>query len=373
MNITDTLTKLYIEPTTACNLNCQMCVQRVWQETIGTMPLATFEALMVHLADFPSPPTIHLSGYGEPLVHPHFLEMVKQAKATGARVEMTTNGTLLTPDKAESLVELGLDSLTVSIDSVEPEMFGDIRVQASLGQVVANIRSLRRIKLRRRGRQGKPDIGIAFVAMKRNVADLPKLPHLAMHLGAKRVIVSNLVPHLPEMEADILYKRALKNCAFRASRWVPELSLPKFDLNGDTMTPLGETFDSTASLSLLDASLSSRNDYCRFAQEGYAAIRWDGEVSPCLPLLHSHPVYLHGRRKQVFHHTFGNINNQPLSEIWKSSEFSDFRAKLRSFHFSPCSTCGGCERFGANYEDCTGNTFPTCGGCLWAQGFVQCP
>jgi hypothetical protein len=27
----------------------------------------------------------------------------------------------------------------------------------------------------------------------------------------------------------------------------------------------------------------------------------------------------------------------------------------------------------SNEEDCYGNTFPVCGGCLWAQGVIQCP
>jgi hypothetical protein len=27
----------------------------------------------------------------------------------------------------------------------------------------------------------------------------------------------------------------------------------------------------------------------------------------------------------------------------------------------------------ANLEDCLGNTAPACGGCLWAQGVIQCP
>lgn len=373
MTSTDALTKLYIEITTSCNLDCQMCIQRVWHESLGGMSRQTFTNLMADLSRLPSPPTIHLSGYGEPMTHPDFLEMVRQAKALGSRVEVTTNGTLLNEEMAEALVDLNLDSLTVSIDGVDPDLYADIRVKGSLGQVIANLRTLRRIKLRRRGRRGQPDVGIAFVAMKRNVADLPKLPHLATHLGANRIIVSNLVPHLAEMEREILYAKALKNCAFRASRWVPELSLPKFDLNGETLAPLRDAFASTASLSLLDVSMSARNDYCRFAQEGYAALRWDGEVSPCLPLLHSHPVYVHGRRKQVTHHSFGNINERPFVEIWESPEFSAFRDKLRRFYFSPCTTCGGCERFGANYEDCTGNTFPTCGGCLWSQGFVQCP
>jgi MoaA/NifB/PqqE/SkfB family radical SAM enzyme len=373
MSLTDPLTKLYIEITTACNLDCQMCVRRVWQEPLGSMSLDTFVGLMAQLGQFPSPPTLHLSGYGEPMCHHDFLEIVRQAKAIGARVEITTNGMLLTADKAAALVDLNLDSLTVSIDGVKPESYEDIRVKGSFDQVVENLLQLRRIKLRRRGRSGNPQLGLAFVAMKRNVADLPDLSRLAVQLGAARIVVSNLVPHAAEMEQEILYERSLTACAFRASRWVPELSLPKFDLNSATLTPLQGVFASTASLSLLDTSLSGRNDYCRFAQEGYAAIRWDGQVSPCLPLLHNHPVYIHGRRKNVTHYALGNINDRPLGEIWQSPEFANFRARLRRFYFSPCTTCGGCERFAANFSDCLDNTFPTCGGCLWAQGFVQCP
>jgi MoaA/NifB/PqqE/SkfB family radical SAM enzyme len=216
-------------------------------------------------------------------------------------------------------------------------------------------------------------VGIAFVAMKRNVADLPELPRLATRVGAWDVQISNLIPHTPEMEREILYRRSLTACAFRASRWVADMSLPKFDLDSHTSEPLRRAFTSTASLSLLDVSLSGRNDYCRFAQQGYAAVRWDGQVSPCLSLLHDHPMYLRGRRKDVTHYALGNVNEHSLREVWESPEFTHFRAKLREFPFSPCSTCGGCERFAGNLVDCSNNTFPTCGGCLWAQGFVQCP
>jgi MoaA/NifB/PqqE/SkfB family radical SAM enzyme len=271
------------------------------------------------------------------------------------------------------LVEAGLDRLTVSIDGVTPEHYGDIRTNGSLNLVIDNLRTLRRIKIRQGGRHSKPEVGIAFVAMKRNVGDLPELPRLAIRVGAAHILVSNVVPHTAEMEREILYEESLTACAFRASRWVADMSLPKFDLGAHTLGPLSQVFGSTASLSLLDASLSGRNDYCRFAQEGYAAVRWDGAVSPCLPLLHDHPMYLRGRRKDVTHHTLGNIGEQPLPAIWESPEYSAYRERLRAFPFSPCSTCGGCERFAENFIDCSDQTFPVCGGCLWAQGFVQCP
>lgn len=369
----DLLTKLYVEITSACNLDCQICVRRAWNEPVGDMPLATFGKLMEGLRQFPSPPTVHLGGYGEPMAHPDFLEMVRLAKAAGARVEVTTNGTLLNADTAAALIELDLDRMIVSLDGVTPESYSQVRTNGDFGQVIENLRHLRRLKQYRAGRHSNPQVGIAFVAMKRNAADLPKLPHLATRIGAWYIQVSNLVPHTPEMEREILYGRSLTVCAFRASRWVADMSLPKFDLNSYTSEPLRRVFASTASLSLLDVSLSGRNDYCRFAQDGYAAVRWDGEISPCLPLLHDHPIYLRGRRKDVTHYGLGNINQRPLYDAWQAPEFTGFRARLRQFRFSPCTTCGGCERFAYNFADCSNNTFPTCGGCLWAQGFIQCP
>jgi MoaA/NifB/PqqE/SkfB family radical SAM enzyme len=369
----DQLTKLYVEVTTACNLECQMCMRRAWGEPMTDMSLATFSQLMDQVRQFPTPPTIHLGGYGEPMSHPDFLEMVRLAKETGARVEMTTNGTLLSADMAAALIELDLDRMVVSIDGVTPESYGQVRVNGDLQQVIQNLIQMRRLKARRGGQRVNPQVGLAFVAMKRNVADLPELPRLATRVGAWTIQVSNLVPHTPEMESEILYGRSLTACTFRASHWVADMSLPKFDVDAHTVEPLRRVFGSTASLSLLDVSLNGRNDYCRFAQQGYAAVRWDGALSPCLPLLHDHPVYVHGRRKDVTHHALGTVNKQQLRELWESDAFAAFRAARRQFAFSPCSTCGGCERFAANAIDCTGNVFPTCGGCLWAQGFVQCP
>ena len=110
----DALAKLYVEVTTACNLDCVMCVRRVWDEPLGTMPLANFARLMEQVAALTAPPTIHLSGYGEPMAHPHFLDLVRLAKATGAKVEATTNGNLLDGETAQALIDLDLDRLVVS-------------------------------------------------------------------------------------------------------------------------------------------------------------------------------------------------------------------------------------------------------------------
>ncbi len=370
----DQLTKLYVEITTDCNLDCTMCERRTWMnEPFGVMPLEMFQTLMAQVKTLPAPPIIHFGGYGEPTSHPHFLEFVRLAKETGAKVEMTTNGTLMTKKLAKALIDLDMDRIMVSIDGVTPEVYDDIRVHSSFQRVVENFRDLFRMKLRGKGRHSNPQVGIAFVAMKSNIDDLPKLPMLATKIGAWTIQVSNVVPHYPEVESEILYDRALTSNAFRKSRWIPQMSLPKMDLNEHTTDALGHIFDSTVGISWLDNDFSAYNNYCKFMQEGYAVVRRDGEVSPCLSLLHDHPIYLYGRRKDVVSYSLGNINQQSLSEIWESPEFSAFRHNLQEFPFSPCTTCGGCERFASNIEDCNHNEYPTCGGCLWAQGLVQCP
>jgi MoaA/NifB/PqqE/SkfB family radical SAM enzyme len=373
VNIMDSLNKLYIEITNRCNLQCQMCIQRAWDVASGHMPLATFNDLMTQIGEFPTPPTIHLGGYGEPMFHPNFLDMVRQAKATGARVEITTNATLLTADKAEALLDLNLDRLVVSIDGVTPESYAHIRVNGNFQKIVNNLRHLYRQKLYRAGRHSNPQVEIAFVAMKSNVDDLQELPRLATRIGAWHIRVSNVIPHTPEMEREILYERALTACTYRASRWAVDVSLPKLDWDDQTLPTMRSLSTSRASLTLLNRSLSARNDYCQFVQQGYAAVRWDGQVSPCLSLLHDHPEYVRGRRKDVTHYGFGDIQHRTLREIWESPEYVEHRARLRRFPFSPCTTCGGCERFAKNLEDCSENGFPTCGGCLWAQGFIECP
>jgi MoaA/NifB/PqqE/SkfB family radical SAM enzyme len=90
-------------------------------------------------------------------------------------------------------------------------------------------------------------------------------------------------------------------------------------------------------------------------------------------LLHTYKTYLYGNERAVHSYSFGDIDDDTLWKIWNSNQYRKFRKKLRAFEFSPCYVCGGCNLLEENKEDCYGNTFPVCGGCLWAQGVIQCP
>jgi MoaA/NifB/PqqE/SkfB family radical SAM enzyme len=90
-------------------------------------------------------------------------------------------------------------------------------------------------------------------------------------------------------------------------------------------------------------------------------------------LLHTHKTHLNGLERTISHYSLGDVGSGNLYEIWNSDEYARFRERVRDFLFSPCYVCGGCSLLEKNEEDCGGNTFPVCGGCLWAQGVIQCP
>lgn len=363
--------KLYVEPTNQCNLACRMCLRSVWDEPPGQMSAAHFARVVDGLKAWSPPPAVFFGGLGEPLSHPDIVEMVAEVKALGAFTEVITNGTLLTEAKARGLIAAGLDRLWVSLDGARPETYMDIRLGAQLPQVIANV--ARFASLRRPSHRPTPEIGIAFVAMRRNIADLPALLHLGRTLGATRYLVTNVLPYTAEMEEETLYQRSLNSIAYLSSPWVPRTDLPKMDWEETTQRVLLEVARAGQSLSYADCHLGHANDRCPFIADEAAAVGWDGRFSPCLPLLHDHASFLNGRQRFSRRYVVGNVAERDLASLWEEAEHQAFRARVRAFAFPPCTFCGGCDLSVSNEGDCFGNPFPTCGGCLWAQGVIRCP
>ncbi|HNE69987.1 MAG TPA: SPASM domain-containing protein, partial [Anaerolineales bacterium] len=153
-----------------------------------------------------------------------------------------------------------------------------------------------------------------------------------------------------------------------------KLSLPKMDFNEETQAALTEAFNSGCNVSFAGNNWGGANDVCNFVESGTMSIAWTGEVSPCWPLMHTHMSYLHGKPRLSKKHVIGDVRKQTLEEIWLNPDYVAYRERLHNFVFAPCTFCGGCDLSETNEEDCLGNDIaPVCGGCLWAQGIVQCP
>ena len=368
------LAKVYIEPTNACNLDCRTCIRNVWDEPIGQMSRKTFDRIIEGLESFSPIPAVFFGGFGEPLFHPNIVDMVARVKALGTTVELITNGTLLTQEMSNRLIESGLDMLWVSLDGATPEGYADVRLGAALPEVLTNLRDFRNILPLFDDidvYSGKPHIGIVFVAMKRNISDLPSVMRLGYQLGANRFLVTHVLPYVAEMCDESLYTGMLTDISYLPSN--TGLDLPKLDINDLTSKTLCEIMQWCHGMRFAGASLTEANNLCPFVDRGATVIGWEGGLSPCLPLLYNHVSFLHDQERFSRRYLVGNVSERDLNRLWKDPQYQAFRARVEAFDFSPCTFCCACELFEKNEEDCFGNTFPTCGGCLWAQGIIQCP
>lgn len=197
------LRKLNIETSSRCNLNCRMCVRSAWSDPVGHMSWDTYRRLLPAFCQLSS---VNLSGYGEPLLNQHIIEMIAEAKAhlpPDAQVGFNTNGAGMDEAMATELVASGLDTLVVSIDGASAQTFGGIRRGADLGQVLGNIEKLNAAKERLGSRS--PALGFEFVAMKANLDELPSLVQMASEYRASFVLVTHLLPHTEDLQDQVLY------------------------------------------------------------------------------------------------------------------------------------------------------------------------
>lgn len=365
------LIKIYVEPTDLCNISCRTCIRNAWDEGMGRMSQTTFDRILANARRLSPIPTIFFGGLGEPLFHKDTIPWIAQAHAAGARTELITNGTMLTEKCSRALIDAGLDVIWVSIDGATPESYADVRLGAELPKVIANLSRFR--KMRQGSHRPHPEIGIAFVAMARNINDLPEVLRIGRSLGAKHFSVSNVMPYTAEMQAEMLYTHTLRDLTYMDSPWHAKLRLPRMDINEKTQYAFMQALQSGYNVNFAGNSLGGASDVCNFIEGGTTSIGWDGGVSPCWPLMHTHTSYLHGKLHQSRRHVVGNVNERDLLDIWLDEAYVTYRQKVQSFAFAPCTFCGGCELSEENEEDCFSNGFPACGSCLWAQGVIQCP
>lgn len=346
--------RLYLEPTTACNLSCRTCIRKVWDDPEAMMKAETFARVVEDLAGLPELKRVVFTGFGEPLSHPRILDMIQAVRERGVAVSVGSNGLLLDRQMSLELIRLGVDRLVISLDGVESETYADIRGVA-VSPVVDNIRALNEAKSELGAHH--PQLAIEFVALRRNVDELPRLTRLASQLGAARVLVSNVLAYSREMYDEILYGYEPRR-PFAPRGWPVRL----------------ETFVVWGNLDLPRMHWAA-NRRCRFVSDQAEVVGWDGAVSPCYALSHNYTYFaVDGRQKRVSRYVLGDVRERSLSDVWMSEDYVRFRAEVRDFRFPSCPDCDlreSCDMRERN-EGCWGWN-PSCADCLWAQDIVRCP
>lgn len=305
--------KLYIELTSKCNLNCKTCFRNNWfDETEGVMNDPVLQKLYGYIDSADKLESVSLSGIGEPLLHRNITEIVRRISFAGKKTEIITNASLLDENTSAKLINAGLSMLWVSLDDAHTES-----ADRFSEKVLNNIKYFNKIK----GSSCK--LGFAFVVENGRT---DKIYEFAGKYDADEINISGAIPYRP----------LKKSC--------------------ETKKLLGDNAG-----------------YCPFVSEGKCFIKWNGDVSPCIQLLHNTYTYLFEEKRKVFSYSFGNVSEKSLDEIWNSKEYKAFREKVIHFEFPDCTLCDGCDDRLENKKDCLFNDMPTCGACLWAQNAARCP
>lgn len=152
----DSALSMYIEPTRKCNLKCFYCMHAtrgipggILEQNgfrIADMDMALYERLIQQVMSFPTPvKRVCFSGLGEPLMNPRLPEMIRMLRNAGyqGRIDVITNGVLLTPQVADALVAAGISRIQISVQGLSTEKYQEVcGVPVDLAQYQENIRYL---------------------------------------------------------------------------------------------------------------------------------------------------------------------------------------------------------------------------------------
>ncbi len=183
----------------ACNLTCRECwmygdsaAESTWLEEVkrDNISIDMWKSILAELkaAEGESPNTIYLTIMGgEPLMHPHLVELVRLAKTVlpNCNLDMSTNATLLARH-ADALVDAGIDDVYVSVDGPTAEINDPIRGRNAYARAMKGLAALQAAG-RRAGRM--PKIALNFTVTGMNYTYLPDMVRLSERLGLSEITV----------------------------------------------------------------------------------------------------------------------------------------------------------------------------------------
>lgn len=273
---------LRVEPASACNFKCIHCPTGLdMNKSLGIMSWDTFKKILEKIKKHRFRVIVLYHG-GEPLLNRNFCRMVKELRPLAERVKTVTNGSRLSDDLIEQILESGLDIIEFSLDGTTPEENDQIRINCRFEQVAGGIRRL--INRRNALDLKTPRVFIANTQIPKTLKD------------AQRPIAvpGYLKEAFRDIEDDIEYKLTYSLI------WAG-MPFPHQDLHPDS-------------------------NFCDHVVNTFT-IRWNGDVVPCCYDLVNKMV-------------MGNVLKEELEEIWNNQKYLRLRKAIHDF--TPPDLCRGC-------------------------------
>jgi len=321
--------------TRRCNLRCVHCYSQSQNKAYpGELTTVEGKAFIDDLAAF-SCPVILFSG-GEPLMRQDLPELVRHATDRGIRAVISTNGTLINGDFANTFRRFGLSYVGVSLDGLRETHDRFRGVPGAFDEAMAGIRTCLAEGIK---------VGVRFTINRRNAADIPAIFDLIEAENIPRACFYHLVytgrgSKLIEEDLNHTEARAVLDLILDRTRLLFDRGLEKEILTVDNhadgpyvyLRLLRESPDRAAEvLELLKMNEGNSSGH------GIGCVSWDGEV-------HADQFW-----RDV---SFGNVRRRPFSEIWTDTS-NEMMARLKDkkrFVKGRCARCRWLDVCGGNFR-----------------------
>lgn len=321
--------------TSACNLKCVHCYASAGRlHAKNELTKQEGFSLIDDLKDYGSP-VVLFSG-GEPLMREDLTGLIDRAVQSKMRAVISTNGTLITPDKAMELGDCGLSYIGVSLDGLQ-EVNDTFRgVQGAFREAMQGIYNAMHENIK---------VGLRFTMNKRNASEIPKILELMKAEGIPRICFYHLVytgRARELMEEDLSpdeTRRTLDLIMDETARMISG------GQNVEVLTVDNHADGPYVYLRMKTAKDPRAQDVLELLKMnggnssglGIGCVNWDGEVYP-----------------DQFWRTkvMGTVRERPFSEIWENRD-NELLMQLknkREHVTGRCRTCRWLDVCGGNFR-----------------------
>jgi len=272
--------ELVIDSCNMCNLHCPLCPTGQGRKgrPKGKLTFNKFRKIIDELGAYLY--RIDLHNWGEPLLNEEIYDMIHYVHIHNIKVDLSTNLNLLDEEKAEKLVESGLDRLIISLTGTNQETYQKYHIRGDFNRVTEGTEMM--VRKKKELHSNTPSITWRFLVMRHNEHQIAEVQKMAHYLG---VDIELMAIH-GDMGMELFWneKRRLEV----AADWLP----------------LNERY-----------GLSSMKP-CAFLWV-QAVINWDGSVSPCCAVYPEE-------------YDFGNMfSDGGFKKIWNNENYRTARRIIR--------------------------------------------
>ena len=138
---------LDVELTNFCNFRCCFCPTgtKSMKRMKGYMPDDVADALAENVRKYKIA-GVRFIRWGEPTMHPKYLEIMRKVKNAGALIHINTNGSLMTEEQMNELMDMHLDSIKFSFQGADEGTYNEMREGGDYLKLLNTIRKFHEIR-----------------------------------------------------------------------------------------------------------------------------------------------------------------------------------------------------------------------------------